>query len=110
MLPWGTVKAHQPNPDVLVSDLSVSQQRIRCSCSATKEATTSLNEPMRPTLDEALEYVIDDELVEVISSYSFFMVPCNYHCWHKSFFYSVSVYVDVSAEWQRAAFARQSTH
>lgn len=35
------------------------------SCSATKEATTSLNEPMRPTLDEALEYVVDDELVEV---------------------------------------------
>ena len=34
-------------------------------CSATKEATTSLNEPMRPTLDEALEYVVDDELVEV---------------------------------------------
>ncbi len=24
---------------------------------------------MRPTLDEALEYVVDDELVEVISSY-----------------------------------------
>ena len=35
------------------------------SCSATKEATTSLNEPLRPTLDEALEYVVDDELVEV---------------------------------------------
>ena len=33
--------------------------------SATKEMTTSLNEPMRPTLDEALEYVIGDELVEV---------------------------------------------
>ena len=26
---------------------------------------------MRPTLDEALEYVVDDELVEVISSYVF---------------------------------------
>lgn len=37
------------------------------TCSATKEATTSLNEPMRPTLDEALEYVVDDELVEVSS-------------------------------------------
>lgn len=35
------------------------------ACSATKEATTSLNEPLPPTLDEALEYVIDDELVEV---------------------------------------------
>ena len=34
-------------------------------CSATKEQTTSLNEPMRPTLDEALEYVVGDELVEV---------------------------------------------
>lgn len=77
MLSWGTVEAHQPNPDLLVSDLSVSQQRTRCPCSATKEATTSLNEPMRPTLDEALEYVIDDELVEVISLYVFFMVPRN---------------------------------
>ncbi len=26
---------------------------------------------MRPTLDEALEYVVDDELVEVISPYAF---------------------------------------
>ncbi len=26
---------------------------------------------MRPTLDEALEYVVDDELVEVIRSYVF---------------------------------------
>lgn len=40
-------------------------------CSATKEATTSLNEPMRPTLDEALEYVVDDELVEVTVDNSF---------------------------------------
>jgi GTP-binding protein len=33
--------------------------------SATKEQTTALNEPMRPGLDDALEYIIDDELVEV---------------------------------------------
>ena len=35
------------------------------ACSATKEQTTGLNEPMRPGLDDALEYIIDDELVEV---------------------------------------------
>ena len=39
--------------------------KLMPACSATKEMTTSLNEPMRPTLDEALEYVIGDELVEV---------------------------------------------
>eukprot|EP00192_Tetraselmis_astigmatica_P009211 CAMPEP_0117661198 /NCGR_PEP_ID=MMETSP0804-20121206/7412_1 /TAXON_ID=1074897 /ORGANISM="Tetraselmis astigmatica, Strain CCMP880" /LENGTH=687 /DNA_ID=CAMNT_0005468055 /DNA_START=254 /DNA_END=2317 /DNA_ORIENTATION=+ len=33
--------------------------------SATKENTTGLNEPKIMTLDDALEYVVDDELVEV---------------------------------------------
>ena len=37
-------------------------------CSATKEIATGLNEPIPPTHDEALEYVVEDELVEVITS------------------------------------------
>lgn len=68
MLSWVTVRAHQQK--LSVADVSLSLTGC-CACSATKEATTSLNEPMRPTLDEALEYVIDDELVEVISSHVF---------------------------------------
>ncbi|DBB06337.1 TPA: hypothetical protein ACH3X1_011906 [Trebouxia sp. C0004] len=57
------VGIHQRNNDLKVNVCKKKQMtNIR---SATKEATTSLNEPMRPTLDEALEYVIDDELVEV---------------------------------------------
>ncbi|KAA6419354.1 MAG: GTP binding [Trebouxia sp. A1-2] len=57
------VGIHQRNNDLKVNVCKKKQMtNIR---SATKEATTSLNEPMRPTLDEALEYVVDDELVEV---------------------------------------------
>ncbi|KAL3153995.1 putative elongation factor TypA-like svr3, chloroplastic [Trebouxia sp. C0010 RCD-2024] len=57
------VGIHQRNNDLKVNVCKKKQvTNIR---SATKEATTSLNEPMRPTLDEALEYVVDDELVEV---------------------------------------------
>ena len=43
----------------------VSVEADLAECSATKEIATGLNEPMRPTLDEALEYVVEDELVEV---------------------------------------------
>ena len=34
-------------------------------CSATKDQTTVLQEAFKPSLDEALEYIGDDELVEV---------------------------------------------
>ena len=36
-----------------------------CLCSATKEQMTVLQEPIRMSLDDCLEYVADDELVEV---------------------------------------------
>ena len=37
-------------------------------CSATKEAFTVLQEPIRMSLDDCLEYVADDELIEVSGS------------------------------------------
>ena len=45
-------------------------------CSATKEIATGLNEPMRPTLDEALEYVVEDELVEVRAMLLIGLIAC----------------------------------
>ncbi len=36
-----------------------------CVCSANKEMSAVLNEPIKLNLDDALEYIIDDELVEV---------------------------------------------
>lgn len=57
------VGIHQRNTDLKVNVCKKKQMtNIR---SATKEIATGLNEPMRPTLDEALEYVVEDELVEV---------------------------------------------
>ena len=38
------------------------------ACSATKEQITVLAEPIRMSLDDCLEYVADDELVEVRAS------------------------------------------
>ena len=34
-------------------------------CSATKDQITVLSEPIRMSLDDCLEYVADDELIEV---------------------------------------------
>ena len=36
-----------------------------CVCSATKDMITVLSEPIRMSLDDCLEYVADDELIEV---------------------------------------------
>jgi len=63
---------------------------------------------MRPTLDEALEYVVDDELVEVISSF-----VCverhlgHYHWWYK---FTASVFFMQSYFGKMATAARQSSH
>ena len=47
-------------------------------CSATKDQTTVLQEAFKPSLDEALEYIGDDELVEV--SLQMLIVLTHFRC------------------------------
>ena len=75
--PWQPVMQGFMEQCLTCGGLKLSRTKLHLACcSATKEQTAGINEPIELGLDDALEYIVDDELVEVKMMRLGDVLPC----------------------------------